>query len=196
MIMYLKVIIVSQYTIALPTIVRAIQENKGEVVAYESELNYVSLNRSIKSHQANLLILTIDEQIQVCKIINKLIKANPNIAFITIARKTQVHIIANMIQIKTVKGILLVNEDADQLIETIRKVRNGQNCYSLKVSQIMATSLTASFSLTRSNLTPREKEVFDLLDQDKDKKQIAQELEISYETVRTHIRNINFKLKS
>ena len=196
MIMYLKVIIVSQYTIALPTIVRAIQENKGEVVAYESELNYVSLNRSIKSHQANLLILTIDEQIQVCKIINKLIKANPNMAFITIARKTQVHIIANMIQIKTVKGILLVNEDADQLIETIRKVRNGQNCYSLKVSQIMATSLTASFSLTRSNLTPREKEVFDLLDQDKDKKQIAQELEISYETVRTHIRNINFKLKS
>ena len=45
-----------------------------------------------------------------------------------------------------------------------------------------------------SILTPREREVFELLNQNKSSKQIADELFISEKTVRNHISNVMQKL--
>lgn len=48
--------------------------------------------------------------------------------------------------------------------------------------------------MTRSILTKREKEVFDLLTKNKITKEIAEELNISEKTVRNHISNVMQKL--
>lgn len=48
--------------------------------------------------------------------------------------------------------------------------------------------------MTKSILTKREKEVFDLLIQNKITKEIAQKLNISEKTVRNHISNVMQKL--
>lgn len=48
--------------------------------------------------------------------------------------------------------------------------------------------------MTKSILTKREKEVFDLLVKNKTTQEIAQELKISEKTVRNHISNVMQKL--
>ena len=58
----------------------------------------------------------------------------------------------------------------------------------------IATQLGSEGSMSKSILTKREKEVFDLLVQNKITKEIAQILNISEKTVRNHISNVMQKL--
>lgn len=191
-IMDLKVVVVTQYVLfALPTISDAVEVNQGKIVGVESELNSISINRSIKRNQANLLILTIeDKDIEdkewLYKLIKDVKKAHPLIRIITIARKLKQ--IPILTKIEDIKGIILVNEEISQLIQAIKKVVAGQNYYSQKVSEAMA-------KISWPNLTSREIEVLALLNKNKNRKEIARELEISYTTVSVHVRNLNLKLQ-
>ena len=58
----------------------------------------------------------------------------------------------------------------------------------------IATQLGSEGSMSKSILTKREKEVFDLLVQNKITKEIAEKLKISEKTVRNHISNVMQKL--
>jgi LuxR family transcriptional regulator of spore coat protein len=58
----------------------------------------------------------------------------------------------------------------------------------------IATQLGSEGSMSKSILTKREKEVFDLLVQNKITKEIADTLNISEKTVRNHISNVMQKL--
>jgi LuxR family transcriptional regulator of spore coat protein len=58
----------------------------------------------------------------------------------------------------------------------------------------IATQLGSEGSMSKSILTKREKEVFDLLVQNKITKEIAEKLNISEKTVRNHISNVMQKL--
>ena len=58
----------------------------------------------------------------------------------------------------------------------------------------IATQLGSEGSMSKSILTKREKEVFDLLVQNKITKEIAYKLNISEKTVRNHISNVMQKL--
>lgn len=58
----------------------------------------------------------------------------------------------------------------------------------------IATQLGSEGSMSKSILTKREKEVFDLLVQNKITKEIADKLNISEKTVRNHISNVMQKL--
>ena len=58
----------------------------------------------------------------------------------------------------------------------------------------ISTQLGSEGSMSKSILTKREKEVFDLLVQNKITKEIADKLNISEKTVRNHISNVMQKL--
>ena len=58
----------------------------------------------------------------------------------------------------------------------------------------IATQLGSEGSMSKSILTKREKEVFDLLVQNKITSEIAEKLNISEKTVRNHISNVMQKL--
>jgi LuxR family transcriptional regulator of spore coat protein len=58
----------------------------------------------------------------------------------------------------------------------------------------IATQLGSEGSMSKSILTKREKEVFDLLVQNKITKEISETLKISEKTVRNHISNVMQKL--
>ena len=183
----LKVVVVNQCQLfTLLAIKEAVQINQGRIVGVESELNPISLNRSIKKHQANLLILTIDDKGSICQLISAVKRAHPSIKIITIALKLkQVPI---LIKTRMIKAILFANEDINQLVQAIKRVMINKNYYSPKTSEAMAQEIA------RPSLTPREEEISDLLDADKSRSEIAALLKISYTTVSSHIRNINIKM--
>jgi len=82
---------------------------------------------------------------------------------------------------------------ADEVIETIRLVSQGQN---LITPRTIATLLNKrkTMSAQLQSLTPRERDVLRRVAAGVSSRDIARELGISYTTVRTHIRSLGRKL--
>ncbi len=180
----LKAVIVSDYLLfALPTIEEAVERNNGEVVGVESKIDPISLNRNIKRQGANLLILAVSDD-SSCRLIKDVKRKHPSIIIITITKKLRQ--IPMLLKTRMVKAILFTSEGTKLLIKAIKEVMKGNSYYSPKVSQEMAREIAA-------DLTPREQEIWDLRNEDKTRGEIAKTLQISYNTVSTHIRNIEKK---
>lgn len=96
-------------------------------------------------------------------------------------------------------GYLLKDAAADELIRAIQTVASGQTYLSPQISAaIVETALEArapAQAATASALTPREREVLQLLAEGRTSKDIAVTLQISVPTVDTHRRQIMSKLK-
>jgi DNA-binding NarL/FixJ family response regulator len=97
-------------------------------------------------------------------------------------------------------GYILKNQVDEKLIEAIREMVNGGSPMSpsiarkvLEKMQYVATKIKPG-PAPEYNLTPREKEVLACLVNGLSYKMIAAELFISYETVRSHIKNVYEKL--
>jgi len=99
-------------------------------------------------------------------------------------------------------GYLLKRSKSAEILEAIRDVQNGGSPMTThiarKVVQSFQASAAAGAALVASEpseeLSPREKEVLDLLSQGFMYKEISDKLGISFETVRTYIRRIYEKL--
>jgi DNA-binding NarL/FixJ family response regulator len=93
-------------------------------------------------------------------------------------------------------GYLVKSENYQNIWDAIQLVACGGSPMTPSISRMVI----AYFSTLKSNetvqkLTKRECEILELLAQGKRYKEIAEELFISMDTVRTHIRNIYIKLE-
>lgn len=97
------------------------------------------------------------------------------------------------------RGYLLKDSAEADLIDAIKSVHQGKTFFSPEVSRILmedyvreirARGAEDSFDL----LTPREREILQLLAEMKTNKEIAQALNLSLYTVETHRRNLQEKL--
>lgn len=93
-------------------------------------------------------------------------------------------------------GYILKNTEAAKLIEALRDLRKGGSPMSNEIARKVVTAFQQDVAYTdaKEALSAREKEVLQWLAKGYSYKNIAEELFISIETVRTHIRNIYEKL--
>jgi DNA-binding NarL/FixJ family response regulator len=93
-------------------------------------------------------------------------------------------------------GYLLKRLSPEKLLEAIREVVAGGSPMSASIARKIVRSFQkpAPRLPARAHFSPREKQVLDLLARGDGYKQIARELGISIDTVRTHIRRIYEKL--
>ena len=93
-------------------------------------------------------------------------------------------------------GYILKNTPAAKLIEALHDLRKGGSPMSSQIARkvVNAFQQEVTYMDAKENLSDREKEVLQWLSKGFSYKEIAQELFISIETVRTHIRNIYDKL--
>jgi DNA-binding NarL/FixJ family response regulator len=94
-------------------------------------------------------------------------------------------------------GYMLKRTSRDELLEAIREVKRGGSPMTTHIARKVVSSFqrTAATAPPTENLSPREQEVLDLLSHGLIYKEIAEKLNISYETVHTYIRRIYEKLQ-
>lgn len=89
-------------------------------------------------------------------------------------------------------GYLTKNMQPSRLLEAIRDIQEG----GAPMSTNIARMVVASFQKNRNSpLTARETEVLELLSKGKSYTTIAEQLFVDKETIRTHIKNIYWKLE-
>ena len=94
-------------------------------------------------------------------------------------------------------GYLLKNSSQQSVVEAIRKAYTGEQVFSQDVQQIMLDDLVGKKSQPKSlfpKLSRREKEIVQLILDEKTTQEIADQLFIGFGTVETHRRNIMNKL--
>lgn len=94
-------------------------------------------------------------------------------------------------------GYILKNTAPQKLVEAIRDIHNGGSPMSSQIARLLVTEFAAGSQNTVHSglLSRRENEILTFLSRGFRYKEIAAELFISIETVRTHIRNIYEKLQ-
>jgi DNA-binding NarL/FixJ family response regulator len=94
-------------------------------------------------------------------------------------------------------GYLLKRTPRAELLEAIREIHRGGSPMTAHIARKVVQSFqkTPPPAAATENLSPREQEVLDLLSQGLIYKEIADKLDISYETVHTYIRRIYEKLQ-
>lgn len=93
-------------------------------------------------------------------------------------------------------GYLLKADRLETIIKGIDDALQGGAPLNSHIARIMLTTFHAARPTTQDiDLTERERETLALLAKGMTKRQIAEELGLSYHTVDTHVRNIYIKLK-
>ena len=94
-------------------------------------------------------------------------------------------------------GYMLKRTSSKELLEAIHEVHRGGSPMTMHIARKVVSSFqkTAATAQPTENLSDREQQVLDLLSQGLMYKEIADKLEISYETVHTYIRRIYEKLQ-
>jgi len=97
-------------------------------------------------------------------------------------------------------GYLIKQCTFDELVLAINTVMEGKKYLSPEISNILVEEYVRKDSQEKaiidSKLTPREREILQLLAEGKNTKEIASNLSISVKTVETHRRHIKRKLKA
>lgn len=94
-------------------------------------------------------------------------------------------------------GYMLKRTSTKELLEAIQEVQRGGSPMTMHIARKVVQSFqkTAATAQPAENLSEREQQVLDLLSQGLMYKEIADKLQISYETVHTYIRRIYEKLQ-
>ncbi|MFD2573549.1 response regulator [Spirosoma soli] len=93
-----------------------------------------------------------------------------------------------------VAGYLLKSASSDQLLTCLRSVANGKPYYDYLPSEQVIDPYGDDKFIKQFNLTPREVEIINLIRNSLSNLQIANKLFLSEETVKTHRKNIYYKL--
>src|SRR5689334_23394781 len=94
------------------------------------------------------------------------------------------------------RGVALKSQGGVDLIAAIRAVHAGEEYFGPDISRAMLSELKRSNRMPGplAHLSPREREIFDLIVATRSNREIAEDLRISVKTVETHRASINRKL--
>jgi two-component system, NarL family, response regulator NreC len=128
----------------------------------------------------------------------RITSALPDVAIVILSMHSDEGYVLRSLKVGA-KGYLLKDSAEGDLIEAIKAVHRGKTFFSPEISkmlvedyirEIRARGVEDSYDL----LTPREREILQLLAEGKSNKEIAQALNLSLYTVETHRRNLQEKL--
>ena len=127
----------------------------------------------------------------------QIVLGNPGVKVIALSMRSEKQFVAKMLEAGA-SGYLVKGGDFEELIEAIHAVTSGRAYLSAKVAGAVVNDyvrrLQEKSPAYRAELTPREREVLQLVAEGHTTKKIASKLNVSAKTIETHRRNIMAKL--
>ncbi len=125
----------------------------------------------------------------------KIIELYPKVKILILTMFSDAVRIKELIEIG-VNGYILKNSDKETLLVAINQIINGQVYYDAEVSKTILNKFKSSIEIEQDKvvLSERELEIIALIAKGNSTNEIAEKLFISPHTVKTHRKNINFKL--
>ncbi len=166
----------------------------GQSAGFRVVNSYISFDEAIKTIVADkpdVILLDIElPGTNGIAAIPKLKKQLPGVQILILtvyeSEKTIFEALAN-----GAAGYLTKNTSASKIVDSIREVRDGGGPMSINIARMVIKSFQKNQD---SPLSKRETQILELIVDGKHRTQIANELFIDLETVRSHIKNIYLKL--
>lgn len=130
----------------------------------------------------------------------QILKANPHIKILILTLYDSEQVVREVLDAGA-RGFLLKSDAARDLVAAVEALRQGKIYFSPKAASIVMDGYldregaTPVRSQLRSKLTPREREIVQLLAEGKSSKEVAVVLGLSVKTAETHRSNIMRKLE-
>jgi len=189
--MTIKVLIVDDHTVVRQGL-RLLMESQpdiavvGEAAGGEEALNL------IKDLAVDVILLDlIMPNMSGLDVLRELQKQNIASRVLVLTSSLDDHIVRQAIQAGA-HGYLLKTSRAGDMLNAIQQTAQGISMLDPAVTRVLQQRLTGKDPLDA--LTPREREVFDLLAHGMNNPQIAENLVVSEATVRTHVTSVLDKL--
>ncbi len=154
----------------------------------------------LETTQAEVLLLDINmpemDGLDCCK---QVIDQYPAVKVLVLSMMREASLVKTMLK-HGASGYLLKNAGKDEVVAAIRKVAEGKQAFSEDVLDSLVGSFANKPSRQPKNPFPtisrREKQILQLILDEKTTAEIADELFISFGTVETHRRNLLLKLNA
>lgn len=147
---------------------------------------------SIKQNKPDLILLDINlSKLNGLDLAEKIKKCWPEIKIAMVSMYSKPSLIKRAKKLG-LEGYFLKNTDINDLKTGVRKILQGETSFISEEPNI--TIIPFDDFQKKNLLTPREIEIIRLFKEGLDNKQISKKLAISYDTVKTHRKNIYAKL--
>lgn len=158
----------------------------------KSALNYMELKTILEKETFDILLLDIHfGKHDGREIIEDIKHLNPNMKVIALTSHSDSATIKSSIN-AGFDGYLLKIDGREEIEKALKTVTNNEKYFSPKTQQVFFETQT---SKNKTELTDREKEILQLIVQEKTTKEIAEHLCLSEKTIETHRGNIMLKLE-
>lgn len=162
------------------------------VVKTQGVLSYMELKNILEKENFDVLLLDIHfGRHDGREIIQEIRQLAPDIKIIALTSLSDSKTIKSSIN-AGFDGYLLKIDGREDIEKSLKAVTNNEKYFSSKTQQVFFETQT---SRNKAELTKREKEVLQLIVQEKTTKEIAEQLCLSDKTIETHRGNIMLKLE-
>ncbi len=175
---------------------RAILEKEGLEIVAEAASGREAVALALAAHPDVVVMDITMPELNGVDATRRLVAEIPGIKVIALSMNADQRYVIAMFKAGAA-GYLLKNAAADELLQAIRAVVGGQTFVSPGIASVVVESLVAghrSGVKPGKTLSPREREVLQLLAEGRSSKEIATRLQLALPTVETHRRQIMDKL--
>lgn len=190
-----RILLADDHDIVIDGYTSILQSVEGvDVVAKAS--NGIEVLETLKQCSVDLVILDLNmPKMDGASTAKKIVELYPKIKILVLTMFSDAIRIRELIEIG-VNGYILKNSDKQTLLSAIEQISNGQVYYDAEVSKTILNKYTSAIEIEQDKvvLSERELEIIALIAKGNSTNEIADKLFISPHTVKTHRKNINFKL--
>lgn len=187
----IKVVLIEDYDILRNSLKEIINQEEGYEVVADFESYELALPK-IKSINPEIVLTDITlPGIDGIEGIKQLKQLLPNVAVIVVSVHENSQYVFDALCAGAV-GYLTKNSGKQKVIEALNQLRLGGAPMSVNIARMVVESFQKK---SHNDLTQRENEVLDLLSKGKSYASIADELFLSVNTIKTHVKNIYEKLQ-
>jgi DNA-binding NarL/FixJ family response regulator len=185
----MKIVILDDHSLFSQGLGEILKENfEGvDIAIYKSIAKLTQHN--IDYNSCDLLISDIELPGEDIFVFLNYVKSNfPKLPILVISMHNKLSVIRRCKELN-IEGYIL-KDDHNLIIKVVNELTNGGDYYSPKVLKTLDI-----LKIKENLLTPKEEQIIALLASGKSNQEIADELFISYNTIKTHRKNISRKLQ-